>query len=101
EPCGLNQLYALRYGTVPVVHQTGGLADTVRDVHEKDGYGICFNELSPAGIVKAVGRALDMYKDKGLMNRLKVQIMSLDFSWNRSAREYIDLYKNLIKPHEL
>ncbi len=99
EPCGLNQLYAVRYGTMPVVHRTGGLNDTVIDLSDPEGYGITFDELEADEVVKAVGRALDIYDDNKQMSLLRKKMMSLDFSWDKSAKEYIDLYKRLIKPH--
>lgn len=99
EPCGLNQLYAVRYGTMPIVHTTGGLADTVIDVNETGGYGITFDKLEVQELVNAVGRALDIYTDESRMSDLREKMMSLDFSWDRSAKEYIDLYNSLIIPH--
>ncbi|SKB72304.1 glycogen synthase [Daejeonella lutea] len=98
EPCGLNQLYAVRYGTMPVVHSTGGLKDTVIDVDD-DGYGITYDKLEVQELINAVGRALNIYKDASSMSDLRKKMMSLDFSWDRSAKEYIDLYKSLIIPH--
>lgn len=98
EPCGLNQLYAVRYGTMPIVHSTGGLKDTVIDV-ENDGYGITFEQLEVKELVNAVGRALSIYTDEKMMYILRKKMMTLDFSWDRSAREYIDLYKSLIVTH--
>ncbi len=99
EPCGLNQLYAVRYGTMPVVHSTGGLKDTVIDVDDAKGYGITFDTLEVQELVNAVGRALKIYTDGNRMTELRKEMMSLDFSWDRSAKEYIDLYKSLIIPH--
>lgn len=96
EPCGLNQLYAMRYGTVPIVHKTGGLKDTVIDLSEKDGYGLNFETLNIESITDTVGRALDLYKDTAKLKKVRKKIMSLDFSWDRSAGEYIELYKSLI-----
>lgn len=96
EPCGLNQLYAMRYGTVPVVHKTGGLKDTVIDINEKNGYGLNFETLDIESITNSVGRALDLYEDTGKLKNIRKKIMSLDFSWDRSAGEYIELYKSLI-----
>jgi starch synthase len=96
EPCGLNQLYAIRYGTIPVVHNTGGLKDTVIDLKDKKGYGLTFNELTIDGLSHVIGRALDVYSDSGRMTEIRNKMMSLDFSWDRSAKEYIDLYKSLI-----
>jgi starch synthase len=97
EPCGLNQLYAVRYGTMPVVHRTGGLSDTVVDIEHIDGYGITFNTLEPDEILKAVERSLNTYTDKQMMSSYRKRMMSLDFSWDKSAAEYIGLYKRLIK----
>lgn len=96
EPCGLNQLYAIRYGTIPLVHSTGGLKDTVIDLNKTDGYGLCFEDLSIDGIGEVIGRALDVFEDAERMMQIRIKMMSLDFSWDRSAIEYIDLYKSLI-----
>ncbi|MGV3705828.1 MAG: glycogen synthase [Arcticibacter sp.] len=95
EPCGLNQLYALKYGTIPVVRSTGGLKDSVIDVTEPEGYGICFDELSAESIVEAIGRAVDLYANTSNLRLLRKRMMLLDFSWNRSANQYIDLYNSL------
>jgi len=96
EPCGLNQLYALRYGTIPMVHTTGGLKDTVIDFANDGGYGICFDETTANAICHAVDRAVDLYKDTGHIELLRTRMMELDFSWDRSARQYIELYERLI-----
>jgi starch synthase len=96
EPCGLNQLYAIRYGTIPVVHKTGGLKDTVIDLKNKNGYGLTFDELTIDNLSRVICRALDVYSDSGRMTEIRNKMMSLDFSWDRSAKEYIDLYKSLI-----
>jgi starch synthase len=95
EPCGLNQLYALRYGTVPVVRVTGGLKDTVVDYGDEGGYGIRFLQASAGDIVQAVGRAIDVYANTPLLQLLRKRMMALDFSWDRSAKEYINLYESL------
>ena len=95
EPCGLNQLYAIRYGTIPVVHKTGGLKDTVIDLSNTGGYGLSFDELSISSITKVIGRACEVYEDQDKMTGIRKKMMSLDFSWDRSAKEYIDLYKSL------
>jgi len=96
EPCGLNQLYSLRYGTVPMVRSTGGLKDTVIDYGDEGGYGIRFDQASVRDIVYSVGRAISLYRDAAHMAQLRNRMMSLDFSWDRSAREYIHLYERLI-----
>lgn len=95
EPCGLNQLYAMRYGTLPIVRRTGGLKDTVRDTTEPDGYGITFSEADAADAVAAVDRALELYADRQRMQQLRKQLMALDFSWDKSAVAYLALYQNI------
>ncbi|MFD2873295.1 glycogen synthase [Mucilaginibacter ximonensis] len=96
EPCGLNQLYSLRYGTMPVVRSTGGLKDTVIDFGDAGGYGIRFNNVSVADIAYSVGRALALYPDTKQMQTLRKRMMALDFSWDASAKQYIELYKGII-----
>lgn len=96
EPCGLNQLYAIRYGTIPVVHNTGGLKDTVIDMNKKDGYGLSFNDLSLGGLISVMGRALQVYGDTERMTEIRKKMITLDFSWDRSAKAYINLYDSLI-----
>ena len=92
EPCGLNQLYAMRYGTVPIVRSTGGLKDTVMDFGEPNGFGICFNNASVWDIVYAVDRAVELYRNKTKMNQISAHLMSSDNSWETSAEKYINLY---------
>jgi starch synthase len=100
EPCGLSQLYAMRYGTLPVVHATGGLDDTVRDLDESpaDGNGIKFREYTAAAMLAAVDRALAVLSDSSRRGAVIRRIMSEDHSWARSAREYADLYARLSRP---
>ena len=93
EPCGLNQMYALRYGTIPMVRRTGGLRDTVKDFGEEGGFGICFNEASVGDICHSVHRAVQLYEDKKKMNEIRNHIMQIDHSWEKSAEIYINLYK--------
>jgi starch synthase len=96
EPCGLNQMYALRYGTVPMVRSTGGLKDTVKDFGDWQGYGIRFTHPSVQDITHAVGRAIDLYFNKrDLYNWMRSFMMQIDNSWDRSAKEYIRLYESL------
>ena len=102
EPCGLNQLYSLRYGTIPIAHRTGGLADTIIDVDEypNKGTGLLFDELTPSEIRKHISRAVELYNRKegsGCMERIRRRAMEQDFSWNASASEYIDLYERLLE----
>ncbi|MGY3214086.1 glycogen synthase [Mucilaginibacter sp. HD30] len=96
EPCGLNQLYALRYGTMPMVRSTGGLKDTVKDFGDEGGYGIRYDETSVPDIEYAINRALVLYKNNKHLQQLRKRMMGLDFSWDVSAKQYIDLYKSLI-----
>ena len=95
EPCGLNQLYALRYGTCPMVRRTGGLKDTVVDFGDEGGYGICYNNASVEDICHSVSRAISLYNNTAHLERLQKLMMALDFSWDRSAKEYIRLYESL------
>lgn len=95
EPCGLNQLYSMRYGTIPVVRSTGGLRDTVRDISEEGGYGIAFADANAADVVVAVDRAVSLYNDKQRMQKLRKDVMKLDFSWDKSAIKYMEIYQNI------
>lgn len=94
EPCGLNQLYALRYGTVPVVRRTGGLRDTVIDIGD-NGFGICHDQCSTFDVLHSIQRAKKLYADKKAFKAIRKQIMQIDHSWNRAAREYVELYESL------
>ncbi|WP_040278599.1 glycogen synthase [Psychroserpens damuponensis] len=93
EPCGLNQMYSLRYGTVPVVRKIGGLKDTVVDIGDQ-GFGICHNDVSVNDIVMAISRAKDFYNLKAFKVNRK-HIMSIDHSWKVSAKAYINLYNSI------
>ena len=93
EPCGLNQMYSLRYGTLPIVRSTGGLEDTVRDVTEPGGNGFKFRGYSPADLVAAVRRALDLFGKPKEWRKIQQNGMKLDFSWDASAREYVKVYE--------
>ena len=95
EPCGLNQLYSMRYGTVPVVRRTGGLKDTVIDFGDEGGYGICFNNASVEDIVYSIHRALALYDDKKKMDEIRKRMMQINSSWETSAAKYIELYKSI------
>lgn len=96
EPCGLNQLYALKYGTVAIVRATGGLKDSIIDIDDTDGYGIRFDNCEVSDIVKAIERAIYLYQDNKKLTQIRKSMMSLDFSWNKSAQQYIHLYNSLI-----
>jgi starch synthase len=95
EPCGLNQLYALRYGTLPIVRRTGGLIDTVLDFGDEGGYGICFNQSNVNDICYSITRAVTLYENSSHLQLLRKRMMALDFSWTRSAQQYIQLYESL------
>ena len=95
EPCGLNQMYSMRYATVPVVRSTGGLIDTVPDIVD-GGNGISFANANKDDIVHAISRAIDLYSDKKSFHNLRKQISELDYSWSNSAFKYAQLYKNFI-----
>lgn len=95
EPCGLNQLYSMRYGTLPVVRSTGGLKDTVKDVNEDKGYGITFPNAHAVDAVQAVRRALTLFQDRQRMQQLRKFMMKLDFSWDKSATKYVEIYQNI------
>lgn len=94
EPCGLNQMYAMRYGTVPVVRSTGGLRDTVVDMGDEGGYGIRFIHASVEDLVYSISRAVDVYWNKDKLNYMRGRMMSMDNSWENSAQQYIDVYNN-------
>ncbi len=93
EPCGLNQLYSLRYGTLPIVHRTGGLADTVVDVKSDNATGFVFDTATTKELIKTIQRALTLFSDKKRWNQLQHNAMQQDFSWNKSALKYIQLYQ--------
>jgi starch synthase len=99
EPCGLNQMYSLRYGTVPIVHRTGGLADTVRPWRPStgDGTGILFDRHDEAGLRWAIEAALDLYRDRDAWRRLMLNGMEEDFSWDAQSRSYEQLYRAVQK----
>lgn len=97
EPCGLGQMISLRYGTIPIVRMTGGLADTISEfsAQASEGNGFVFQQYSADELVSAIKRALDVYKDRKEWLGLVRRAMGYDFSWGNSAREYIKLYKRL------
>ena len=97
EPCGLNQMYSQNYGTIPVVRNTGGLADTVSQYDEATGQGtgILFDDFTNQGVLWAVRRALELYQDPEQWYQLVSNAMFQDFSWNKSARQYAQLFERL------
>jgi starch synthase len=98
EPCGLNQMYSLRYGTVPVVRAVGGLVDTVVPYSPKSGQGtgFLFSEYHPAAMLAALADALRLYRNRRAWRRLQKNGMKKNFSWDRSAAEYITVYKRVM-----
>jgi starch synthase len=99
EPCGLSQLIALRYGSVPVVRKTGGLSDTVSNYHARTGRGtgFVFEEYEPEALLDALGRALHLYQDAPKWKALMRTCMEQDFSWENSAKEYEKVYRKALK----
>ncbi|MDD5066295.1 MAG: glycogen/starch synthase [bacterium] len=97
EPCGLNQLYALRYGTVPLVHRTGGLADTVTDIQKEkvNGTGFVFYQYHPSALLETIRKALLLFQNKQEWARVQANGMKQDFSWGKSSKEYLELYHKI------
>jgi starch synthase len=98
EPCGLNQIYSLKYGTIPVVRATGGLVDTIEpvDTKKKTGTGFRFAEYTPEAFLACIREACQAYQDKALWKQLMVNAMNQDFSWEASARIYESLYRQTL-----
>lgn len=92
EPCGLNQMYALRYGTIPIVRRVGGLRDTVVDIGD-GGFGVCHDQTSIWDVGQAIGRAYELYQDKKRVKEILKFTMQLDHSWDRAAQQYIETYQ--------
>jgi starch synthase len=99
EPCGLNQMYSLRYGTVPIVRATGGLEDTVEDFKPRTGRGtgFKFRDYTPEALVGAVRRALELYRNPQSWKQMQVAGMAQDHSWDASAREYVKVYRGVMR----
>jgi starch synthase len=102
EPCGLTQLYSLKYGAVPVVHETGGLADTIADANPENlsagkANGFTFSRAEAAALEEALRRACDAYHNQPqVWDQLVRTGMEQDWSWNRSARKYVQLYEDTV-----
>ncbi|MBX9732751.1 MAG: glycogen/starch synthase [Chitinophagaceae bacterium] len=92
EPCGLNQMYAMRYGTIPVVRNTGGLRDTVTDMGDFEGFGIRFNNATVADIDHAINRGVQVYEDKTHIAWMRKHMMQIDHSWEKTVDEYKRVY---------
>ena len=99
EPCGLGQLISYKYGTIPIVRKTGGLADTVQNIYPRTGKGdgFVFEEYTSAALLDAVKRAIETYKNKKAWMSLVEKVMCYDYSWDASARKYLDLYKKALQ----
>jgi starch synthase len=100
EPCGLNQIYSQRYGTIPIVRKTGGLADTVVDtvpetLNNNTATGLVFNEASPGTLMEAIKRSLILYSHAKTWKQLQTNGMQKDYSWSKSAKQYMTLYSHL------
>ncbi len=100
EPCGLNQMYSLRYGTVPIVRQTGGLDNSVIDVREdvEKANGIKFIDYSGAALAKAMRKAAALYETPPVLRQFRQNGMAADFSWERTAEKYLGVYRRIIGP---
>ncbi|MCG8453137.1 MAG: glycogen synthase [Spirochaetales bacterium] len=96
EPCGLNQMYSLAYGTLPVVRQTGGLADSVLDMAHPDGDGFIFEDYSSEALGKAMERAIQFYHEKTAMKKARKRAMKRRFDWKSSAAEYLQVYQQAL-----
>lgn len=96
EPCGLSQMIACRYGTIPVVRKTGGLADSIVDVSNENGFGYVFNEYNANELLYVVKKAIEDYKNKPQWKKYIKRAMTTDFSWGRSAESYVNLYDELL-----
>jgi starch synthase len=99
EPCGLNQIYSLKYGTVPIVRETGGLADTVTDADADPagGTGFTFRRYEAEDLKDAIARALAAHADRRRWEAIVLRGMARDFSWDASAREYVSLYGKALR----
>jgi len=99
EPCGLNQIYSLKYGTVPIVRATGGLDDTIQDFNpmREEGNGFKFIDYSASCLLVTIKRALQVYRARSIWAKLMIRGMSADFSWERSATEYLKVYQDTLE----
>jgi starch synthase len=99
EPCGLNQMYSLRYGAIPVARATGGLDDSIVDPNESAEHanGIKFYEASPRALAKAIRKALVLYQHQDLLKLFRQNAMTTDFSWTRTGAQYVELYDQLVR----
>ncbi len=98
EPCGLSQMFSLKYGTIPVVRAIGGLKDTVQpcNIEKHSGTGFVFEDYTPQALLETLDQCLTVYRDESAWTALQRRAMSMDFSWNHSAKKYADLYRQLM-----
>ncbi|MDD6270410.1 MAG: glycogen synthase GlgA [Oscillospiraceae bacterium] len=97
EPCGLAQMVAMRYGTIPIVRETGGLKDSVNDAGGENGNGFTFKTFDALDMLDAVKRGLELYGNKRKWNALVKRAMNCDFSWKKSAEQYMEMYRQLLE----
>ena len=97
EPCGLSQMVACRYGALPIVRETGGLRDSISDCGDGEGNGFTFKTYNADDMLYAIRRARELYRDREAWEAVEARAMACDFSWGRSANEYMRLYRSLLK----
>lgn len=97
EPCGLSQMIASRYGTIPIVRATGGLYDTIKDYNNGEGNGFVFKDYDSWQMLEKIKEAIRFYDDKENYAKLAMKAMNIDFSWSASAKSYVDIYTKLLK----
>ena len=99
EPCGLNQMYSMKYGTIPIVRKTGGLADSVSNFDEDSltGTGFVFEDYKSGELLSVIEKAVGLFSRKRVWSKIVKQAMSLDFSWENSARQYSELYQKILQ----
>ena len=102
EPCGLNQMYSLKYGTIPIVRQTGGLADTIVNANpvKGTGNGFVFKNYNARDMLNSIKFALEVYRDKNVWEVMMLRAMRQDFSWDASAKKYVELYRKAVNKTE-
>jgi starch synthase len=96
EPCGLSQMIASRYGAVPMVRETGGLKDSIKDFTQKNGNGYTFAGMEPYSLYEMINRAVNDFKEENWNEKVE-KVMAVDFSWKNSAKSYVAMYKKLLK----
>jgi starch synthase len=103
EPCGLNQMYSLKYGTIPIVRETGGLADTIKNANPARGIGngFTFRNYDSKELLNAIRFAVEVYRDKNIWEVMMLRGMRQDFSWKMSAEKYVELYRKAIEKKQL